>query len=481
MSVGSLSGEGNYELQRSNETYQPIQGNKIKQVSKDSISTFSVDVDTGGYTNIRRILESGHLPERDQVRTEEFINYFDYEYPSPATQQEAFSITTDVTPSPWNSNSHLLHIGLKGFAEDPRDLPDSNIVFLVDISGSMDDENKLPLVKKSLMLLAKNLRSTDKISIVTYAGSTQVMLPPTYGSEKGIIQSAIQYLGAGGSTAGESGLKLAYAQAQIGFIPKGNNRIIMMTDGDFNVGLSSVEALNKMVKEKRKTGIYLSTIGFGMGNYRDDVLEQIADHGNGFYFYIDSYREALRVFQKNFRSNIFAIAKDVKIQVEFNPAQVSEYRLIGYENRILDRQDFSNDKVDAGEVGQGHTVTAIYELTLVGSPKKVARKRYSPSTTAKHQSNELAFVQLRYKPLDSHLSLLKQKSIGRKISQYPDISDDFKMVINAAGFAELLRDSVNISRDFSYDELLLLIRSDTRSQHRELVELETLVELAKSI
>ncbi len=395
------------------ETLQSIKENKIQSVADNSISTFSVDVDTGGYTNIRRLMNMGQLPKRNQIRTEEIINYFNYNYPAPLSREQAFIITTGLTQSPWNENSHIMQIGMKGYVQVVDRLPNSNIVFLVDVSGSMDHENKLPLAKKSLKLLTNNLRKADRISIVTYAGSTSVLLPSTSGMDKSIILMAIEQLGAGGSTAGESGLKLAYLQAQKGFIKGGNNRIVMMTDGDFNVGINSVESIKQLVKEKRKTGVYLSTVGFGTGNYRDDMMEQMADHGNGSYFYIDNYREAQRVFERNLRANLYAIAKDVKIQVEFNPSTVSEYRLVGYENRLLHKADFRNDKVDAGDIGQGHSVTAIYEITLVGNQGAINSKRYASETfRSNNHSNELAYVKLRYKPIGAQTSKLMVKTIN---------------------------------------------------------------------
>lgn len=468
-------------VQPSRETYQPVKANRVEEVARAPVSTFSIDVDTGGYTNIRRILEGGYLPDREQVRTEEMLNYFDYNYPAPKSRDEAFTVTTGLTLSPWNAHSHLLHVGLRAYAEDESKLPDSNIVLLVDVSGSMNQENKLPLVKQSLRLLTRNLRATDKLSIVTYAGNTELVLEPTSGSKKRSIYQAIDQLGAAGATAGESGIRLAYNQAEKGFIENGNNRIIMMTDGDFNVGLSNVEALKNLIADKRKTGVFLSAIGFGIGNYRDDLLEQVADHGNGFYFYIDSYREALRVFQHRIRSNLFAVAKDVKVQVEFNPARVSEYRLLGYENRVLERQDFNNDKVDAGEVGQGHTVTAIYEITLAGNPRKNGEYRYAEDIAPQSNfSNEVAFVQLRYKPIDSEISLLKQQTVDNNIAAYRNISDDFRLAIYVASFAELLRDSVDINRQFDYTQLLQLIEHDSILKGSEQLEFKSLVELAKN-
>ncbi|MEP1743210.1 MAG: VWA domain-containing protein [Kangiellaceae bacterium] len=463
----------------SNETYQSLDHNKIHLVSETPVSTFSIDVDGGGFANIRRLLNSGILPNRDQVRTEEMINYFSYDYPKPTSENAPFTMVTDITNSPWNRDSQLLRIGLTGFTQEVAQLPHSNIVFLVDTSGSMGDENKLPLVKKSLALLADNLRPEDKISLVTYAGYTQVVLSSISGAEKHTIQQAINYLGSGGSTAGESGLKLAYQQAEAGFIKGGNNRIIMMTDGDLNVGLSGVNKMVELVKTKRKNGVYLSTVGFGSGNYREDMMEQIANHGNGIYFYIDSYQEAVKVFERNLRSNLFTLAKDVKIQIEFNPAVVSEYRLVGYENRKLNREDFNNDKVDAGDVGQGHSVTALYEITYQGDLGKIDSSRYTASDKANNKhANEVAFIKLRYKPNGSEKSLLMENKLTKESIEYKDTDLSFKKAIMAASFGELLRESKYIERKFNYFHLLKMI-SDLEVTDKEINELEDLILLAR--
>lgn len=493
----STMGGSSYSVNRSNsavhhfpqevnstETNQTLSYNSIKQVTENPVSTFSTDVDTGGFANIRRLLSAGQMPNEDQIRTEEIINYFSYDYPRPASMDKPFSITTEMTPSPWNKDSHLLQIGLRGFEQDVSQLPNSNIVFLVDVSGSMADFNKLPLVKRSLNLITKNLRTEDRVSIVVYAGRTQVLLSSTPGSDKNKIYSVISTLGAGGSTAGESGLKLAYQEAEKGRIKNGNNRIILMTDGDFNVGLSGVDEMVRLVKSKRKIGIFLSTVGFGQGNYREDMMEQIADHGDGVYFYIDSYQEAIRVFERNLRSNLFAIAKDVKIQIEFNPNQVSEYRLVGYENRMLNREDFNNDKVDAGDIGQGHTVTAIYEITLNGKTTKVDPSRYLSKNREEQQNNqkykdEIAFVKLRYKPVNSHASRRLTKKIMFDKNTDMSISVDFKKAISAASFAELLRNSRYIKSSFSYSTLLTMIDRINKNSSEELFELKELVLLAK--
>jgi len=469
-------------IQPTNETYQQLDFNGTQLTSEKSVSTFSVDVDSGGYSNVRRLLDQGILPQRNQVRTEEFINYFSYDYPSPQSVEKPFTVTTNLTQSPWNKNSHLLHIGIKGFEQQVSELPNSNLVFLVDVSGSMQDENKLELAKRSLRLLVQNLRKDDRISLVTYARNTQVVLSSIDGRNKALIMAAIDSLGAGGSTAGESGLKLAYMQAQQGFIKDGNNRIIMMTDGDFNVGLSGVDEMVRLVERKRDAGVFLSTVGFGSGNYREDMMEQMADHGNGIYFYIDSYREALRVFERNLRSNLFAIAKDVKIQVEFNPTQVSEYRLVGYENRLLKREDFNNDKVDAGDIGQGHSVTALYEITFSENKGKIEPNRYNISSVDPAKTSpEIAFLKLRYKPLGSDNSRLLNKVVTRKVLPASEISLNFKTAIVAASFAELLRDSQYLSRKFDYSKLESMINKLGDNQSAEMLELYQLVAIAQSL
>lgn len=464
------------------ETYQDLKSNKIRLVSENPVSTFSVDVDTGGFSNIRRMLNNGFLPKRNQIRTEEIINYFEYEYTAPLSKEIPFSLVTNLINSPWNKESHLLHIGLKGYEEKIDLLPNSNIVFLVDVSGSMQDENKLSLIKKALKLLTNNLRDKDRISLVTYAGSTDVILSSTRGSDKGSIIFAIDQLGAGGGTAGESGLRLAYQEAHRGFIENGNNRIIMMTDGDFNVGLNSVKDLKELVVKKRETGIYLSTVGFGAGNYREDMMEQIADYGNGIYFYIDSYAEAERVFERNLRSNLFAIAKDVKIQIEFNPKYVSEYRLVGYENRHLERADFNNDKVDAGEVGQGHSVTAIYEITMQGRSGKVDKSRYTQIfSDAKKHSDELAYLKLRYKPIGEINSKVIKNSIGIKIIEKDNVPLNTKRAVIAASFGELLRKSSYLNRKFDYERLSNMIDDIGTYESGDIFELKKLIERARSL
>ena len=351
------------------ENYAPLDANPVHRVAEDPVSTFSIDVDTGSYSNVRRILNEGRMPPQDAVRVEELVNYFDYAYAAPRDPALPFGVVTEVARTPWNSKTHLLHIGIQGWK--PEAAPKaSNLVFLVDVSGSMDQPDKLPLVKSSLKLLARRLTAADRISLVVYAGNTGVVLEPTPGSETATIQSALDRLEAGGSTNGGAGIALAYAMAEKAFMKDGNNRVLLATDGDFNVGTVSFEALVDLVEEKRKSGVALTTLGFGTGNYNDRLMEQLADAGNGNYAYIDSLTEAERVLVSQRDATLHTIAKDVKIQVEFNPALVSEYRLIGYENRLLDREDFNNDRVDAGEIGAGHAVTALYEIALDGPGRR---------------------------------------------------------------------------------------------------------------
>ena len=380
------------------ENYANFDDNPVKQVLASPVSTFSIDVDTGSYSVVRRIINSGQLPRHDAVRAEELINYFSYDYPERAEGTTPFTVHKEISVTPWNPNTHLLHIGIKGYEESAANLPPANLVFLVDVSGSMQDANKLELLKTSLQLLTRQLRKQDSVSLVVYAGASGVVLEPTTGNQKAKIITALDRLTAGGSTNGAAGIELAYAMAEQAFIPEGINRVILATDGDFNVGAVNIEQLKDLIKRKRNTGIALTTMGFGAGNYNDALMEQLADIGNGNYAYIDSLNEARKVLVDEMSSTMLTIAKDVKIQIEFNLAVVAEYRLIGYENRVLNREDFNNDKVDAGEIGAGHTVTAIYEIALVGSSgQKMDPLRYQDKLPESDITNELAFLRLRYK------------------------------------------------------------------------------------
>lgn len=430
------------------ENYATLQQSSVQQVSTQPVSTFSIDVDTGSYSNIRRMLNQGTLPPANAVRLEEMINYFSYHYDAPHEGETPFSIQTELATSPWSSQHTLLKIGLKGY-EPSQTRPAANLVFLLDVSGSMNAANKLPLLKKSLLMLSKQLSEQDKVSIVVYAGASGLILEPTSGNQSLEIEQALERLSAGGSTNGQAGIHLAYQTAQKAFIEDGINRIILATDGDFNVGTSDVDSLKELIAQQRKKGISLTTLGFGSGNYNDHLMEQIADTGNGNYAYIDTLNEARKVLVETLDATLLTIAKDVKIQVEFNPEQVQEYRLLGYENRALKREDFNNDKVDAGEIGAGHTVTAIYELVLNDSSgAAVDPLRYKNKTTNKTpdlqpHSDELAFVKVRYKAPDSETSKLISKAVQKpvKAKSFSSASDDFRFSASVVHFGEVLRHS----------------------------------------
>ena len=435
------------------ERYQRFESNPVRLVAEAPVSTFGVDVDTGSYGNVRRMLVAGRLPPRDAVRVEEMINYFPYDYPGP-TDGHPFAVHADMLDNPWRPGSRLLRIGIKGEDRARESLPPANLVFLVDVSGSMRGADRLPLLKSSLKLLAQRLRAEDRISLVSYASGTQLVLPATAGNEKARILDAIESLQAGGSTAGASGIELAYRTARQAYMPDGINRILLATDGDFNVGITDFDRLKSMVEERRKSGIALSTLGFGAGNYNEHLMEQLADAGDGAYSYIDSLMEAHKVLVNEASSTLETIARDVKIQVEFNPALVSEYRLVGYENRALAREDFNNDRVDAGDIGAGHTVTALYELTLAGSPGHVEPLRYGRHTPAGGGSPpagegadrahgpaaEFAFVRLRYKrPGESESTLLTRPVTSGDFRGLDSADDDSRFAVAVAGFGQLLR------------------------------------------
>jgi len=439
------------------ENYAHLESNPIKVSEDEPVSTFSIDVDSGSYSNLRRMLNHGKLPPQDAVRVEELINYFSYHYPLPKDKNYPFSISTEIAPAPWNKNNHLLHIGLKGYDLPQQNLPAANLVFLLDVSGSMRDS--MELLKSSLKLLSRQLTAKDRVSIVVYAGASGLVLPPTAGNEQGTISAALGQLQAGGSTNGGAGIQLAYEMAQQAFIDGGINRIILATDGDFNVGTVDFQALLDLVERKRKIGISLTTLGLGRGNYNDALMEQLADKGNGNYAYIDTLNEARKVLVDEVSSTLMTIAKDVKIQVEFNPAVVKEYRLIGYENRLLKREDFNNDNVDAGEIGAGHTVTALYEITLVGNEGRMDLLRYGKDKGAKKESKaaELAFLRLRYKAPDGDKSQLIEQPLLRSeiISELDKTSDRFRFSAAVAAFADRLRGG-KYSADFSYEAVLKL-------------------------
>lgn len=423
------------------EQYQNLPDNPIHAVAQDPVSTFSIDVDTGSYANVRRLLNEGRLPPKGAVRLEEMVNYFPYDYALPSAEGSPFGITTELAPTPWNPNTRLLRVGIKASDRSVAELPPANLVFLVDVSGSMDRREGLPLVKSTLKLLVDQLRDQDKVSLVVYAGDSRVVLEPTSGRDKASIRNAIEQLQAGGSTAGASGIELAYRMAQKGYRPEGINRILLATDGDFNVGISDFETLKQMAAEKRRSGVSLTTLGYGVDNYNEQLMEQLADAGDGNYAYIDNLREARKVLVDQLSSTLAVVAKDVKIQLEFNPSQVSEYRLLGYENRALQREDFSNDKVDAGEIGAGHTVTALYEIVPAGGKGWLEPLRYqNGAAKSDAQGDELALLRVRYKGPQGGASQLIERPI-RAAEQRADIaqaSDDLRFAAAVAAFAQQL-------------------------------------------
>ena len=446
--VGGYTAEFNQCLQSgpsNTEEYSTIVENEFLNAFSNPLSTFSIDVDAASYSNVRRFIDAGQLPPKDAVRVEEFINYFDYDYPQPK-DEDPFSLFTELGVCPWNENNYLLHVGIKGKELMDEERTDCNLVFLLDVSGSMVPENKLPLVKKAFKFLVKNLKQNDKIAIVVYAGSAGLVLPATYGYEKDKILSALETLNAGGSTAGGAGIQLAYKIAKENFIVGGNNRIILATDGDFNVGVSSTSELVKMIEEKRDEGIFLTLLGFGMDNYKDGRLEELADKGNGNYYYIDNILEAKKVFDHDLMGTLFTIAKDVKIQIEFNPFKVEEYRLIGYENRLLKKEDFADDKKDAGELGAGHTVTALYEIVpakvrLISNEYEDLKYQTSKLTNEAKNSDELLTLKLRFKLPDKANSKLITSVVYDRIFSPDSLSENFNFSSAVAGFAMLLRDS----------------------------------------
>ncbi|WP_426699711.1 vWA domain-containing protein [Rhodanobacter sp. Col0626] len=420
------------------ENYTHRDTNPVQLVAEQPVSTFSIDVDTGSYTNVRRMLSAGQLPPADAVRAEEFINYFDYGYTPPADRAQPFSVTTELAPAPWNAKRQLLLVGIQGYRVPKMEIPASNLVFLIDTSGSMAEPDKLPLLQASLKQLVRELRPQDRVAIVTYAGHAGVALPSTAGDRHATIDAAIDGLGANGSTNGGAGIELAYAQAEQGFIKGGVNRVILATDGDFNVGTVSQEALKTTIEDHRKSGVALTTLGFGEGNYNDAMAVMLADVGNGSHHYIDSLQEGRRVLVDEMSATLLTIAKDVKIQIEFNPAQVQEYRLIGYEKRMLKREDFNNDKVDAGEIGAGANVTAIYEITPKGSnAARIDPLRYGERSSSARGGNELAFLRLRYKLPGQSDSKLIEQSIATQVEA--QASERLRYAAAVAAFADALR------------------------------------------
>lgn len=439
------------------EKYPDAKPNTVKVAKEEPVSTFSVDVDTASYGNVRRYLNDGILPPGDAVRVEEMINYFDYSYALPQSKQQPFAPTVKVYDTPWNEGTQLLHIGIKGYDIVPSERPKSNLVFLIDVSGSMQEDNKLPLAKKAMRLLVEQMGEGDTISMVVYAGSAGTVLEPTKGSDKRKILAAIDQLEAGGSTAGGEGIRQAYALAKQSLIKDGVNRVILASDGDFNVGITDPNALEDFVARERETGVSLTILGFGGGNYNDLMMQKLAQAGNGNAAYIDTLNEARKVLVDEMSSTLFTIAKDVKIQVEFNPQQVSEYRLIGYETRMLERTDFNNDKVDAGDIGSGHSVTALYEIVPVGSKARLSDPlRYGEpaQATGNGKSDELAFLRIRYKLPEETASKLIERPIGQgDKTEFSALPEDLRFASAVASFGQLLTTSPYV-KNFGYDQVI---------------------------
>jgi Ca-activated chloride channel homolog len=450
------------ETSYNTEDYDNIVENKFLASIQNPLSTFSIDVDEAAYSNVRRYLQNGSLPPAGAVRIEEMVNYFDYEYPQPVNG-EPFSVNTEIADCPWAPQHKLVHIGLQGKEIPIENLPASNMVFLVDVSGSMEEPNKLPLVQASMNMLTDQLRDKDKVAIVVYAGNAGLVLPSTSGSNKIKIKEAINDLQAGGSTAGGEGIKLAYKIARENFLKEGNNRIILATDGDFNVGASSDDELVRMIEQERKSGVFLSVLGYGMGNYKDNKMQQLADKGNGNHSYIDNINEARKVLVNEFGSTLFTIAKDVKIQIEFNPEKVQSYRLIGYENRMLAAEDFNDDTKDAGEIGSGHTVTALYEIVPIGVQdtfsKSVDPLKYQAVKKVKAaNNNEWMTIKLRYKQPQGDVSKLITHPVNDAGIQWGSTSDNFRFSAAVASFGMLLRNS-EYKQQASFSQVVSLAKS----------------------
>jgi Ca-activated chloride channel family protein len=479
----SVSGSRFTEGEANTEEYSRINDNEFKSCQKDPLSTFSIDVDKAAYSNVRRYLSKGQMPPPDAVRSEEMINYFPYDYPQPASQNP-FSIVSEYTDCPWNKAHQLVHIGIQGKIITKENLIAHNLVFLIDVSGSMSSPDKLPLVKDGIRLLVEELRPQDKVSIVVYAGAAGMVLAPT--SDKQKIKEALNKLEAGGSTAGGEGIELAYKIAKENFIKEGNNRIILATDGDFNVGVSSEGDLTRLIEKKREEGVFLTVLGFGTGNYKDSRMEQLADKGNGNYFYVDNLLEAKKTFVKELSGTLFTIAKDVKIQLEFNPAYVKAYRLIGYENRALADEDFNDDKKDAGELGAGHSVTALYEIIPAGSTeeiKSVDSLKYSKGKNVSSTgalNEELFTVKFRYKlPKEKESVLITHVQKSTKKS-FDLASDNLRFASAVASFGMLLRDS-EFKKDLTYRDVISIAKSskgkDDDGYRAEFIRLAEVAEL----
>lgn len=458
------------------EEYSALTRNIFHSPLDQPLSTFSIDVDTAFYAQLRNMLNFGRLPAANSVRIEELINYFNYDYPEPKAGQD-FSVYTELGTNPWNAQRQLLHIGIQGRKLDLSKAAPSNLVFLIDVSGSMSEPNKLPLVKESMKLLAEQLRPRDRVAIAVYAGKAGLVLPSSDGGEKNEIIRALDKLQAGGSTAGGAGIRLAYKTAEENFIKGGNNRIILCTDGDFNVGVSSTAELTEMIENYRKKGIYLSILGYGMGNYKDGRMEELSNKGNGNYAYIDNMREAKKVLVDQLAGTLYTIAKDVKFQIEFNPAHVKAYRLVGYENRMLKAEDFKDDTKDAGELGAGHTVTAIYEIIPAGSMEKIADVddlKYQKKKLSDSASNEMATVKIRYKKPDKEVSTPLNVTVNKEAKAWKSCSDIYNWANAVAGFGLLISDSEH-KGDLSWNMVQNLARrsigEDTEGWRNEFIQL----------
>jgi Ca-activated chloride channel family protein len=487
--------------------FEHVEDSPVKQVKAEPVSTFSIDVDTSSYSFIRKQLNSGVLPQKDAVRVEEMVNYFDYNYALPENRVEPFKPTVTVTPSPWNEGHKLVHIGIKGYDLAATAKPRSNLVFLIDTSGSMNEQDKLPLLKNSFKMLLDSLKADDTVSIVTYAGSAGIALEPTKVSDKAKIIAALDSLGAGGGTAGAEGIRTAYQLAEANLDKNGVNRVILATDGDFNIGITDHNELKSFIERERASGVFLSVLGFGQGNYNDQMMQDLAQNGNGVAAYIDNLNEARKVLVQEASSTLFTIARDVKIQVEFNPATVAEYRLVGYETRALNKEDFNNDKVDAGDIGAGHAVTAIYDITPVGAAQSVDPSRYVPDknegkteeTKADAGSgNEYGFLKLRYKLPDGDTSRLITTPIpvaGEKplantkcpagaqclVADGFGASDDVRFSVAVAGFGQLLKGGKYTGK-LTYDDIITMAqgaKGDDPYGYR--AEFINLVRLAKTM
>lgn len=457
------------------ERYDGKEVSSIIRVADQPVSTFAVDVDTGAYANVRRMLNNGQRPPAEAVRTEEVLNYFRYDYPAPTDRSQPFSVTTHISTTPWNPNTRLLRIGLRAYDVPHKERPPANLVFLIDVSGSMDEPDKLPLVQRALGLVADNMRKGDKVSIVVYAGAAGIVLAPTSNPRE--VRGALSRLNAGGSTAGGEGIALAYATAREAYIDGGINRVILASDGDFNVGMTNTQDVEALVKDNKDDGITLTTLGFGEGNFNDELMEHIADVGNGNYAYIDNAAEARKVLDDELSSTLFTVAQDVKIQVEFNPAVVSQYRLIGYENRALAEAAFNDDRIDAGDIGAGHQVTAIYEIVPVGAKGWVEARRYEGNPKLETgTTGELAMVRLRYKlPGAQESRLIERPVLKASLDKAMAPTGDMAFASGVAAYGQILRGDTNMGA-FKLADVRTLVGPQRDYRRQEFLELTRLAE-----